>query len=183
MNLQDFYDLGFKETFKDPTSIRRRVLYFDEHYQEVQEYVKNLKDTTLSSSWDKLRDYIWNNFKYMLQSVSAKGDGTGYYFDMMKRELKLRFGKGNYIIVSTSGGYHVLVKTNAIKANPHDFCKQMEKLYKQGVEDGGYPAYVDEKGNCKFECIVNDSQIPGIPLPGTFQYERPVTVLNKEDFE
>ena len=36
---------------------------------------------------------------------------------------------------------------------------------------------------CKFECIVNDSQIPGLPLPGTYQYGRPVTVLNKDDFE
>jgi hypothetical protein len=31
--------------------------------------------------------------------------------------------------------------------------------------------------------MVNDSQIPGLPLPGTYQYGRPVTVLNKEDFE
>ena len=44
-------------------------------------------------------------------------------------------------------------------------------------------SYLDEKGNSKFECIVNDSQIPGLPLPGTYQYGRPVTVLNKEDFE
>jgi hypothetical protein len=34
----------------------------------------------------------------------------------------------------------------------------------------------------KFECIVNDSQIPGIPMPGTFQYGRPVRIINKEDF-
>ena len=40
-----------------------------------------------------------------------------------------------------------------------------------------------EKGNVKFEAIVNDSQIPGLPLPGTYQYGRPVTVINKEDFE
>ena len=54
-------------------------------------------------------------------------------------------------------------------------------MYDEGVEHGHKP-YLDEKGNCKFECIVNDSQIPGIPLPGTFQYGRPVTVLNKDDF-
>ena len=157
---------------------------------------------------DNLQSYQWfgnaeNNLKHLkanqkgtrywmdfdidvpswFRDQDGEGDGTGYYFAMMKRELNTRFGKGNYVIVSTSGGYHILVKTSAIKANPHDFCKQMEKLYKQGVEDGGYPAYVDEKGNCKFECIVNDSQIPGLPLPGTYQYDRPVTVLNKEDFE
>lgn len=117
------------------------------------------------------------------RNQDGEGDGTGTYFEMMVRELKNRFGKGNYVIVSTSGGYHILVRTSAIKSNPHDFCKEVEKLYKQGVEYGDYPAYVDEKGNCKFECIVNDSQIPGLPLPGTYQYGRPVTVLNKEDFE
>ena len=104
------------------------------------------------------------------------------YFRHMVNALQTRFGKGNYIIVDTSGGYHILVKTNAIKSNPHDFCKEVEAIYNQGVLEGNLP-YLDEKGQCKFECIVNDSQIPGLPLPGTYQYDRPVTVLNKEDFE
>ena len=92
------------------------------------------------------------------------------------------FGKGNYVIVDTSGGYHILVKTTAIKSNPHNFCRDMQLVYQQAMTYGEEP-YLDEKGNCKFECIVNDSQIPGLPLPGTFQYNRLVTVLNKEDFE
>lgn len=104
----------------------------------------------------------------------------GYYAKMLEK-LNNRFGKGNYIIVDTSGGYHILVRTHAIRSNPHDFCKEVEEIYKQGVIDGN-PEYLDENGTCKFEAIVNDSQIPGIPLPGTFQYGRPVTVLNKEDF-
>ena len=111
----------------------------------------------------------------------GEGDGTGAYFAQFKFDLDRTFGRGNYVIVSTSGGYHVLVKTSAIKANPHDFCKLVERNYNNGVENG-YEPYVDDKGVCKFECIVNDSQIPGIPLPGTYQYDRPVTVLNKGDF-
>ena len=107
---------------------------------------------------------------------------TSKYYKEMLEKLNARFGKGNYVIVDTSGGYHILVKTSAIKSNPHDFCKEVEAIYKQGVADG-YQEYLDEKGVCKFECIVNDSQIPGLPLPGTYQYDRPVTVLNKEDFE
>ena len=103
------------------------------------------------------------------------------YYRQMIEKLDNRFGKGNYIIVSTSGGYHILVRTHAIKSNPHDFCKEVEAIYKQGVADGNQE-YLDEKGVCKFECIVNDSQIPGLPLPGTYQYGRPVKVLNKEDF-
>ena len=104
------------------------------------------------------------------------------YFEKLKEELTKTFGKGNYVIVDTSGGYHILVKTTSIKSNPHDFCKEVNHIYNTGVR-WGEEEYLDDKGNLKFECIVNDSQIPGIPLPGTFQYGRPVTVLNKEDFE
>lgn len=107
---------------------------------------------------------------------------TGYYKQMINY-LNEDFGKGNYVIIDTSGGYHVLVKTSAIKSNPHDFCKNVSELYNIAVSAYGEEPYLDEKGNCKFECIVNDSQIPGLPLPGTYQYDRPVTVLNKEDFE
>ena len=110
-------------------------------------------------------------------------DGTkGGYFTVLKNILNARFGKGNYVIVDTSGGYHVLVRTSAIKANPHDFCKEVKDIYDEALHFGEEP-YLDEKGNCKFECVVNDSQIPGLPLPGTYQYNRPVTVLNKEDFD
>ena len=113
-------------------------------------------------------------------------DGKNYedksYYQILLTLLDAYFKKGNYVIIDTSGGYHILVKTSAIKQNPHNFCKHMKDLYDDSVKRGEEP-YLDEKGNCKFECIVNDSQIPGLPLPGTYQYDRPVTVLNKEDFE
>jgi len=92
------------------------------------------------------------------------------------------FGKGNYVVVDTSGGYHILVKASVIKSNPHDICKKVKDIYNIGLIQGEEP-YLDEKGNCKFECVVNDSQIPGVPLPGTYQYGRVVRVVNKEDFE
>ena len=106
---------------------------------------------------------------------------TGYYKQMIDY-LNEAFGKGNYVIIDTSGGYHILVKTSSIKANPHNFCRDMQLVYQQAISYGEEP-YLDEKGVCKFECIVNDSQIPGLPLPGTYQYGKKVTVLNKEDFE
>lgn len=109
-------------------------------------------------------------------------DSNAKYYRQMKNVYEKYFGKGNFIIVDTSGGYHVLVRTFAIKSNPHLLCKEVEEIYKQGLVDGN-ESYVDEKEVCKFECVVNDSQIPGLPLPGTLQYGRPVTVLNKEDFE
>ena len=119
------------------------------------------------------------------QDVYAPPKATHFikgYYKQMIDYLNEDFGKGNYVIVDTSGGYHILVKTTAIKSNPHNFCRDMQLVYQQAMTYGEEP-YLDEKGNCKFECIVNDSQIPGLPLPGTFQYNRLVTVLNKEDFE
>lgn len=110
---------------------------------------------------------------------------AGYtYYEYMYNVFEKNFGKGNFVIVDTSGGYHVLVKTSAIKINPHTVCKEIKAIYEDiGLETNKEEPYLDEKGNCKFECIINDSQIPGIPLPGTYQYNKPVTVLNKEDFE
>ena len=103
------------------------------------------------------------------------------YFESMKKAFDEEYGRGNYLIVDTSGGYHVLVRTAAIKSNPHYFCSKIKDIYKRGCLDGN-TEYKDEEGTDKFECIVNDSQIPGIPMPGTFQYGRPVKIINKEDF-
>lgn len=105
-----------------------------------------------------------------------------YYYDQLKALLAETYGLKNYIIIDTSGGYHILVRTSAIKQNPRLFSNKVYDLYQAGIKAGN-ESYVDEKGNSKFECIVNDSQIPGLPLPGTYQYGRPVTILNKEDFE
>lgn len=104
-----------------------------------------------------------------------------YYYDQLKALLAETYGLKNYIIIDTSGGYHILVRTSAIKQNPRLFSNKVYDLYQAGIKTGNEP-YLDEKGNSKFECIINDSQIPGLPLPGTYQYGRPVTVLNKEDF-
>lgn len=105
-----------------------------------------------------------------------------YYYDQLKALLAETYGLKNYIIIDTSGGYHILVRTSAIKQNPRLFSNKVYDLYQAGIKAGN-EHYVDEKGNSKFECIVNDSQIPGLPLPGTYQYGRPVKVLNKGDFE
>jgi len=158
---------------------------------------------------DNLQSYQWfDNAESNLKHLRANQKGTRYwldfdvdvpkwfktnsykdhnektvtYFEALKDQLTSRFGKGNYVVVDTSGGYHILVKTTSIKEDPHKLCLAVKLIYQLGIM-AGEEEYLDEKGNCKFECIVNDSQIPGLPLPGTYQYGRPVTVLNKEDFE
>ena len=147
---------------------------------------------------DNLQSYQWfDKAESNLKHLRANQKGTRYwldfdidvpawfktsYYDQLKTLLTEAYGLKNYVIIDTSGGYHVLVRTSAIKQNPRLFSNKVYDLYQAGIKADNEP-YLDEKGVCKFECIVNDSQIPGLPLPGTYQYGRKVIVLNKEDFE
>ena len=168
--------------------------------QSISKAMLNGKTTV-----DNLQSYQWfDNAESNLKHLRANQKGTRYwldfdidvpkwfkegknyedkpYYHVLLTLLDAYFKKGNYVVIDTSGGYHILVKTSAINQNPHNFCKHMKDLYDDCVKRGEEP-YLDEKGNNKFECVVNDSQIPGLPLPGTYQYGKKVTVLNKEDFE
>ena len=147
---------------------------------------------------DNLQSYQWfDKAESNLKHLRANQKGTRYwldfdidvpawfktyYYEQLKALLTEAYGLKNYVIIDTSGGYHILVRTSAIKQNPRLFSNKVYDLYQAGIKAGN-ELYLDEKGNSKFECIVTDSQIPGLPLPGTYQYGRKVTVLNKEDFE
>ena len=161
--------------------------------QSISKAMLNGKTTV-----DNLQSYQWfDKAESNLKHLRANQKGTRYwldfdidvpawfkvsYYDQLKTLLTEVYGLKNYVIIDTSGGYHILVRTSTIKQNPRLFSNKVYDLYQAGIKAGNEP-YVDEKGNSKFECIVNDSQIPGLPLPGTYQYNRKVTVLNKEDFE
>ena len=171
---------------------------FVEEYNDVNEAISKAMLNGKSVS-DNYQSYQWfGKAESTIKHLRANQKGTRYwldfdidvpswfkvsYYGQLKTLLTEAYGLKNYVIIDTSGGYHVLVKTSAIKKNPHDFCKDVEGIYKLGISRDGNEQYLDEKGVCKFECIVNDSQIPGLPLPGTYQYGMKVTVLNKEDFE
>ena len=170
---------------------------FVEEYNDVNEAISKAMLNGKSVS-DNYQSYQWfGKAENTIKHLRANQKGTRYwldfdidvpawfkvsYYDQLKTLLTEAYGLKNYVIIDTSGGYHILVRTSAIKQNPRLFSNKVYDLYQAGIKAGNEP-YVDEKGNSKFECIVNDSQIPGLPLPGTYQYNRKVTVLNKEDFE
>lgn len=120
---------------------------------------------------------------YDLDCPSWFKDPTSEFYNKMCDMLDRKFGTGNYLIVDTSGGYHILVRTKAIHDNPRNFCNDIYGVYWKAISEDGYEPFINDKGEDKFECIVNDSQIPGIPLPGTYQYGRAVRILNKADFK
>ena len=184
--------------YVNPSDDMKVCRKFVEEYNDINEAISKAMFNGKSVS-DNYQSYQWfGRAENTIKHLRANQKGTRHwldfdidvpawfkvsYYGQLKTLLTEAYGLKNYVIIDTSGGYHVLVKTSAIKKNPHDFCKDVEGIYKLGISRDGNEPYVDEKGNSKFECIVNDSQIPGLPLPGTYQYGRKVTVLNKEDFE
>ena len=76
------------------------------------------------------------------------------------------FKKQNFFMVRTSGGIHVLVKSEAAKFNPN--------LYIDGLKE----ALVNKEVK---EIVKNDNAM--CPVPGTYQYGNEVRILNKEDFK
>lgn len=90
------------------------------------------------------------------------------------------FGKGNFVMVRTQGGFHILVK----KAS---FSKAMEAANKKRKEEKlkEMPDYIYDVVNetsFEYEEAVKCKQ-EFLPLPGTYQYGKfLVTVTNKEDF-
>ena len=190
--------------YVNPSDDMKVCRKFVEEYNDVNEAISKATLNGKSIS-DNYQSYQWfGKAENTIKHLRANQKGTRYwldfdidvpkwfkedknyedksYYHVLLTLLDAYFKKGNYVVIDTSGGYHILVKTSAINQNPHNFCKHMKDLYDDSVKRGEEP-YLDEKGNNKFECVVNDSQIPGVPLPGTYQYNRPVTVLNKEDFE
>lgn len=147
-----------------------------------------------------LTGYRWftnasNRIKHLQANVKGTKHWTDYDIDVpiwwksdmevyqgMLSIIEKHYKKGTYVIIKTTGGYHVLVRCSAIKTDPHNLCKDMTEFYEMLVKTKNKPRYLDDNGVEKFECILNDSQIPGVPLPGTVQYNNLVTVLNKEDF-
>lgn len=84
---------------------------------------------------------------------------------LVKETADKLFGKGGYVIVDTSGGFHILVNVKKITFSPRDFTSEVEEKLGE---------------SCK-ECILNKNGF--IPCPGTLQYGRLVKIVNKEDFE
>ena len=183
--------------YVNPSDDMKVCRKFVEEYNDANEAISKAMLNGKSAS-DNYQSYQWfGKADSTIKHLRANQKGNRYwldfdidvpawfkasYYDQLKTLLAEAYGLKNYVIIDTSGGYHILVRTSAIKQNPRLFSNKVYDLYQAGIKAGNEP-YVDEKGNCKFECIVNDSQIPGLPLPGTYQYNRPVTVLNKEDFE
>lgn len=98
---------------------------------------------------------------------------------LLKEALKNVFGKGNYFIIKTNGGYHTLVKRTCLG----DAAAFFKKLGKNDPVHG-FADYIDTTFGDWL--TIGEKRVQGqcfIPVPGTWMYGSFIpTIINKEDF-
>lgn len=107
---------------------------------------------------------IWRDFDINLKSTDF--ETRVFCLSQIHGNLIQFYGVGNFVIIQTSGGYHCLVKIEAMKCDPRKF---MDNVQIQCV------------GFIK-EIILTNYGSQFVPVPGTLQYGKLVSVINKNDF-
>lgn len=144
-----------------------------EKLPKIFEHLRSCHATNLSRR-------IWRDFDFDVDvtedmNFSKEAAKKAVYFAIVN-QANTFYGKGNYAIVDTSGGYHVLVKVSAMHSNPNDFIKKVQATEFTIGESSGVIEQL-----CK-EIKLTEAGSQFLPMPGTLQYGRLVTIVNKEDF-
>lgn len=111
----------------------------------------------------------WVDFDMDVADKEYKEDLYKIAYDTFTRAV----GKKNFVIVETNGGFHILVRKEVLKFNPHNLISDVLATDIERSENKTAKDVIDEfvyNTNCM------------LPAPGTYQYGFQVFVRNKEDF-
>lgn len=137
----------------------------DDHLEKLPKIFEHLRSCHATN----LSRRVWRDFDCDLsKDVKESAPNRLFVYNKIREALLEFYGKGNFIIVETTGGYHCLVNVAAMKSNPHDFIKLLISKTDESAFD---------------EVKLTEAGSQFIPLPGTLQYGNLVTVVNKEDFD
>ena len=194
-----------------PLFAKAMVLYCTPNPSDERKVVKELKsyiqvheqelvDSALKGSRAGIDESMYKLCHSLVKFKRLQFDCTGSKnwvdFDMDVRENLVRdklyeiayqkfeekVGKGNFIFVETTGGFHILLKKECIRFNPNDLINVImhEQFKLWGEVEEKYKAnntevkFMVDEFNYNTNCM--------LPVPGTYQYGNIVRVKNKEDF-
>jgi hypothetical protein len=128
-------------------------------FPKVFEHLRSCHATNLSRR-------IWRDIDIdLIDELKEDKEKRKEIEENLEFEFTEKFGKSNFVIIETSGGYHCLIRVSSINSNLKTFC---EKLNLIGIF---------------FEEIkLTEAGSQFVPLPGTLQYGNLVKIINKEDF-
>ena len=133
---------------------------------------------------------IWLDFDMDIKSEYRTAQVFDYCYGILYKAANDLFGRGNFAIIKTNGGFHSLVKKECLTFNPN---KLFNKVYETAEEVGDFENH--SFSDLIAEFIANDSSNKSkignnikkrsafIPTPGCRQYDGFPVVMNKEDFE
>lgn len=127
---------------------------------------------------------IWLDFDMDIKSEYRSVEVYEECYQILHKVGLQLFGKGNFAIIKTNGGYHTLVKKSCLKFNPQNF---IDEVYNQ-AENPNFQKYFAEfmlNDSCHKTKTGNNviKRSAMIPTPGCRQYDSFPVVMNKEDFE
>lgn len=135
-----------------------------EKLPKVFEHLRSCHATNLSRR-------IWRDFDFDLSETGKKCK------DRIRESIQVsftrKFGKRNFVMIETSGGFHVLLKVEVLKSNPNKFIE----------ETISFCEFTEIEENLFDEVKMTEAGSQFVPVPGTLQYGNLVKVVNKEDFE
>ena len=86
-----------------------------------------------------------------------------------------------YAFFPTGFGIHLFLKKSSLRSNPTEYVKEVEDFLKSKGLDTSEVKY--NSSTTKDEFGQNRQTSPMIPMPGTYQYQKPVIIVNKWDFD
>lgn len=110
--------------------------------------------------------------------ASSNEDILDGFYKSAHELLLSTFGKGNFVVIKTTGGFHILVRVASLKGDPRLVIEQLKTSSFSTPEIASGTA-----GDIIKEIKFLDKGSAFVPLPGTRQYKNVVRVLNKEDFD
>ncbi len=148
----------------------------EDHLVKMPKVFEHMK----SCHADNCSRRIWLDFDMDIKEKCRTDNVFKEAYATLYRVASDLFGKGNFAIIKTGGGFHSLVKKDCLNFNPAKF---IDAMYKATDLEDIVEEFVANDSSHKAKNGNNIKKRSAmIPTPGCRQYDSYPIVMNKEDF-